>query len=198
MWVLTVTIDAGDERSASANVQVTCRTIGSPEVVISTSDTDVRNVDPNSRLALAASVELPAESTDGVASWTVSPKPSGGLVANVQTALSLPGGAIASTYPYTLILPSAALSPGTTYTFTLSCSTATGTSNGVVTVITNAPPDFGTVTVSPVLGGVELTTSYIYTTELWEDEAGDYPLTYVFGHFFETDVGDDSSSRGYP
>ena len=84
-----------------------------------------------------------------------------------------------------LVLPAGTLTAGATYQFKLTATYSdSGTSAlpsgySVLTVVVNAPPSSGTLTIQPTTG-VVLKTGYGYACSGWVDDVADLPLLYSF------------------
>jgi len=189
-WVFTVTAsDVSTGRVSNKAVEMTCLPLGSPIVGISTSD--LANVNFLKRVTIAATVQLPAASDRPAQSagaaphsanavWTVYP-PIESTFAAVPLLLRMEAATHTATNTYDLVLLDNALASAQTYTFTLTAAMDYGRSSTTsLTVVTNSTPDPGVFSVTPAVGGRELTTFFAYSAALWED--ADFPLSYAFGH----------------
>ena len=74
---------------------------------------------------------------------------------------------------------------GLSYTFALQAKYLVGLSNysiGQITVVTNSPPEGGSLTVSP-LSGRALNTTFSLQTFSWVDDPNDYPIIYSMDYY---------------
>jgi hypothetical protein len=86
---------------------------------------------------------------------------------------------------YQLSIASGSLVAGLTYKFQLSTyytNNAANPATSAVTIVMNAPPSGGTLTISPP-EGTALNTSFTLNTARWTDDLADLPLSYVISYY---------------
>lgn len=167
---ITVTVtDAAGVRSSIAAVTLLTQDSSAPIVAITTSASKLTYVNPDNQLVLTGRI---AVQSSCFARWSVDSR-----AVNMDSALTPPVSVIpsGSSRLISLVLPGSALPMRETLSFSLSC----GQSVAAVTVTTNGPPQPGKFAVSPVSGGVALTTSFQFTASFWTD--ANLPISYQFG-----------------
>lgn len=86
---------------------------------------------------------------------------------------------------FQLSIAADSLTAGLSYTFTLQAaysSTSSVSNSASVTVVVNAPPLGGVLSVAPRTG-TALTTVFRLLTTRWYDDPEDYPITYAFSYY---------------
>ena len=166
------------KRSAEASVLV--RAVdGSAATIALTSSNGASKHISSSRLIVTAKVDFdPSSVRSGTLEWNLFP-PVEGVVAPyvvVERSVSL-------SRQLSFVLPAnSPVEAGVAYRFSLKCRMLSGKeSSSFVDVFINAPPTPGQFDVSPVYGGIELNTSYAFSTKFWTDDDGD-TLGYAFGY----------------
>lgn len=178
----------------------------SPLLVTITPLASSSSVSPSSKLELQAQVTDPdyyyhhaaggSSSSLLSATWSCSALTNGSghstlaaLAASpVHWSARLPSPVLLST----LVLPSSALAPGTTYTFKLKAYSSSGGSSSAeasISLTTASLPVSGSLTVSPAVGGVALTTGFSLLARYWTDESSAYPLAYSFSAALSSSSG---------
>ena len=133
------------------------------------------------RIALSASLTGPLGAMSAV--WS-----SAQLSPDALAAISVTANGAARVFtagsgvPFTLTLKENSLSPGVTYVFVCSATysaVAGVASSQTITVVTNAPPAGGQLSITPATG-YAMNTTYSFATLAWTDDAADLPLQFVF------------------
>jgi hypothetical protein len=186
---LTVTVfdpsDTSREFSDPVSVVIRNAPAQSPEVAMGALSNDREaQISTRRKLVLTALVrmELP-----GYAQWSIL-SPVGGAGLNLSLAALTPTvrplrATTSSGRPTRvhLVLRPNVLQQGLSYTFALTARLGEidKSARGMVTVVTNAPPIPGWLTVNPS-SGVELETIFSLHALAWTDESEHYPLEYAF------------------
>ena len=174
--VVTVLVINGN-RNATASIAVKVIGDSQPVVLITTTPSDLSNVNTDQILSIAARVTAP--SSVATVTWS---SLNGAKAVDVSTIAS-------SAWKYTvaslttsstnLQVKAGSLSSNSEYTFTLAGSSgASGIASVSVKVTTNQPPYGGVFDVTPT-SGIELSTAFTLFTSSWYD--ADLPVQYQFG-----------------
>jgi hypothetical protein len=167
--IVTLTINK-ENRTASTSVNIKIIERSTPLIIMETSTSAVANVNVANPLLLSARID--SYSNVGC-EWSIVPADSLNFEQNSLTPFNQQvTGNISALF--NLYLSGTALAIGSSYLFSLTCSSSVSS----IMVTTNVPPFGGVYTVSP-LSGIELTTLFQYSASQWSD--WDLPITYLFG-----------------
>ena len=193
----------GTVRNATASVVVESTYDIAAPVVISALSTAKPN--PSDKLILTGSAGPSNLAFD--IEWSLA---SGSLVAGTlasaaTTALTTSVGALSAITNY-LVLPSDSLTPGGYYEFLLTATTSIegwdiAPGYSTLSVIANAPPSSGKLSITPSLG-VVLQTAFEFRGSGWVDDVLDLPLLYsffyqIFGETTEYQIVSSTPSTSY-
>jgi len=183
--------DATLTRSAQAQVLVRIVPELAPVVGISTpSLPSSRIINSGQQLQLIGSLSVPAN-TGGNSSWIIDDKSirlsSIALSPLVETiaAISSSSDSVFVSRSFYLVIAANQLPIGSTLVFTLvgmisTKSAGTIRTSSSISVTVNAPPSQGLFYVSPAVGGIELSTVFVFIAAQWVDS--ELPLSYQFGY----------------
>ena len=193
----------GTVRNATTSVVVESTYDIAAPVVISALSTAKPN--PSDKLILTGSAGPSNLAFD--IEWSLA---SGSLVAGTlasaaTTALTTSVGALSAITNY-LVLPSDSLTPGGYYEFLLTATTSIegwdiAPGYSTLSVIANAPPSSGKLSITPSLG-VVLQTAFEFRGSGWVDDVLDLPLLYsffyqIFGETTEYQIVSSTPSTSY-
>eukprot|EP01032_Pedospumella_encystans_P007530 gene7530-9027_t len=177
-YEFTVTVSSLDGRTGSYPVTVQ----NSPGATLtSINNENVVKIDPRTRLVLSGFI------TGGYAldaSWTASID-GAPLTFEASCPLSqrFTASEVQNTLAYPLSIPGNTFVGGTVVSFRLlayqSGTAGSFSSYSDVTISMNAPPSGGVLSVTPP-SGIALNTSFLSMATSWNDEPGDYPLSYEY------------------
>jgi len=183
--------DATLTRSAQAQVLVRIVPKLAPVVGISTpSLPSSRIINSGQQLQLIGSLSVPAN-TGGNSSWIIDDKSirlsSIALSPLVETIapISSSSDSVFVSRSFYLVIAANQLPIGSTLVFTLvgmisTKSAGTIRTSSSISVTVNAPPSQGLFYVSPAVGGIELSTVFVFIAAQWVDS--ELPLSYQFGY----------------
>lgn len=182
---LTVTVSASDGRSAASSVIIQGSGANTPTIQFPGLSNNGK-LNPTNKKKIEATVETIQSC---YMEWFIvetgfAPDPSFELADHVSTPigrnLTVPLSATSPRLFVTnLVLLENALDGDRSYTLTLTCTTLNGANTGISTqlLLTNGPPSGGVFSVNPSTG-TALSTQFMFTAALWDDD--DIPISYEY------------------
>ena len=179
--LIILTVSAGvTGRNSSVSFKVQVIGAEAPLISFTTTASSVSNVNTANRLTLLASVQTLSSCS---AMWSVNDSSIMIEMRSSAYALTPLSVFVSGSSSVNLVLSGNLLQAGSNYVFSLTC----GGSTGKIVVTTNNIPQSGVYMVSPS-EGVELSTSFSFTTSQWVDS--DLPLSYQFSFVSPTSATD--------